>query len=148
MPLKVFRIVNNAVFHASRQGRCAEVTAWSNAVAALALGAGAFYLAGSWFAAAGAALLSFALLRAALISRRTLWIAAAFGTVTVAAVAGGLGWLFAHLIESAPSAPVVGAVVMALLGATGPAWAYSRLARQREDARDSILDPISVPSSR
>ncbi|MDB4937669.1 MAG: hypothetical protein JWP87_4641, partial [Labilithrix sp.] len=40
-------------------------------------------------------IVSFAGLRLSLAHRVTVWIAAAFGTLTIAALGGGLAWLFA-----------------------------------------------------
>jgi integral membrane sensor domain MASE1 len=87
-------------------------------------------------------------LRLALAHRYTVWISASVGTLTVAAVGSAVGWLFGHIIES-PSAPSVAAVLGAILAAAPPAWAYSQVARRRANAeRDSLIDPVSVPTSR
>src|SRR5690242_4219116 len=82
----LIRSIHHAIFHASREGRSAEVAAWSNAVASLGLGAGAFMLAHSWPLALVVATFSFVLLRVALAHRLTVWVAASFGTLAVSAV--------------------------------------------------------------
>ena len=83
-------------------------------------------------------------LRVALAHRSTLWIAAGFGTLTVAAVGGSLAWLFGHLLDG-PSAPSIAAVLGAVVAALGPAWGYARLARRRaEGVRDSLIEPVSA----
>ena len=145
---RVLRRLRHIVFNASRAGRCAEVAGWSNAVAAIALGGGAFALTRAWPVTLGVALVAFVLLRAALTHRFTIWVAAAFGTLAVAAAGGGLAWLFAHVVESSPSAPSIAGVVGAVGAAILPVWGYGRLAQRREHVRDSLLDPLSVPSSR
>jgi hypothetical protein len=146
---RVFRALHHAVFHASRQGRAAEVAGWSNALASLAIGGGLFLLYRSIALAVAASVVAFVLLRVALAHRATVWIAASFGTLAVAGAAGGLAWLFAHVVESIPSLPSIVAVLAAVGGATLPAWAYGRLAQRRvENVRDSLFDPVSVPSSR
>ena len=77
-----------------------------------------------------------------------MWIAAGFGTLTIAALGGALAWLFGHAVES-PAAPSIAAVLGALFASLGPAWSYAHLARRRaEDVRDSLLAPVSVPHSR
>ena len=78
----------------------------------------------------------------------TVWLAASCGTLAVSSAAGGLAWLFAHALESIPSAPPIAAVAAAVAAAMVPAWAYGRLAQRRgEDVRDSLLDPVSARSS-
>jgi len=145
---RAYRAVHHAIFHASREGRSAEIAFWSNTVAAVGLGGGAFYLERSWLLAAGVAVAAFVLLRIALAHRVTVWIAASFGTLAVSAAGGGLAWLFAHVIES-PSAPAIAAILGAVATATVPAWAYGNLAQRRAEAiPDSLFEPISVPSSR
>jgi hypothetical protein len=90
----------------------------------------------------------FVLLRLALANRHTIWIAASFGTLAVGSASGGLAWLFGHGIEASASAPSIAAVIFAVLGAMLPAWAYGRLAERRaSNQRDSLIDPVSVPSS-
>jgi hypothetical protein len=124
------------------------VAAWSNAAAAVGVGAGCFWLFRSWILALVACIVTFAGLRLALAHRVTVWFAASFGTLAVAAVGGGFAWLFAHLLE-APQLPSIAAVFGAVLSATVPAWSYARLAlRRAEHVPDSLIDPVSVPSSR
>jgi hypothetical protein len=136
------------MFHASREGRLAEIAAWSNAAAALALGGLAFYELRSWSIALVAMVLSFVLLRVALAHRLTVWIAASFGTLAVGAAGGTLAWVFAHVVE-VPSLPSIAAVFGAIFAACPPAWSYARLAKHRADAiPDSLIEPVSVPSSR
>lgn len=136
------------MFDTSRAGRSSEIAAWSNAVASLGLGASVYLAARSWPLAVGLSILGFILLRGALVHRLTVWIAASFGTLAVAGVGGGLSWLFAHVLE-VPAAPSIAAVIGALLAAILPAWAYGNLAQLRERrVRDSLIDPVSVPSSR
>jgi hypothetical protein len=145
---RVFRRLRHIVFDASRAGRCAEIAGWSNAVAGLGLAGGVFALTRSWPVSIGAAIAMFVLLRAALTHRLTIWVAAAFGTLAVSAAGGGLAWLFAHVLESSSTAPSIAGVLGAVGAAILPAWAYGRLAQRREHVRDSLLDPLSVPSSR
>jgi hypothetical protein len=144
---RALRVVRHAIFDASRQGRTAEITGWSNALASLGLGGLGFFLTASWQVAVVTPIVAFILLRVALVHRHTLWIPAALGTVAVSGVAGFLAWLFAHVAE-VPWLPSVAAVVVALVSATAPAWAYGRLAQRRTNhVRDSLIDPVSVPSS-
>ncbi len=145
---RVVRFVHHLVFDASRAGRSSEIAAWSNAFASLAIGAGAFALARSWPIGFGAFVLAFALLRASLAHRLTVWIAASLGTLAVGALGGGLTWLFAHVIDM-PSAPSIAAVLGAIGSSLAPAWAYANLAQRRaDDVRDSLIHPVSVPPSR
>lgn len=148
------RAVRHAVFDESRGGRAAEIAAWSNGASAVAV-AGALTAAswerlpvhGAWVGLMGGAL-ALVLLRLALTHRATVWLAAAFGTLSVAMLGGGLAWLFGHVVELA-AAPSIAAVAGALLAALAPAWSYAKIARRRaEDVRDSLLDPISAPRSR
>lgn len=144
---RVLRAVHHSIFHESSAGRAAEVVAWSNAAAALGVGAEGFVLGLSLAAAAALAILAFVLLRVALLHRITIWIAAAFGTVAVAGAAGGLAWLFAHVVEI-PAAPPIAAACAGVLAAILPTRAYVKLARSREaDVPDSLVDPISARSS-
>ncbi|MBX3189885.1 MAG: hypothetical protein KF819_22860 [Labilithrix sp.] len=151
---RIARTVHHAVFDESREGRAAEVAAWSNAASALALGAGATALAwsrsGSRALAIGAAtfVVAFVLLRLLLAHRVSVWFAAALGTLTVSALGGGLAWVFAHVVEH-PAAPSIGAAIGALLAAALPAWSYGTIARRRRDEiPDSLLEPVSLPRSR
>jgi hypothetical protein len=139
----LLRVLHHSIFHESSAGRAAEVVAWSNAAAALCIG-GQGYLAGlSLAAAAGVAIGSFVLLRLALLHRVTIWIAAAFGTVAIAGAAGGLAWLFAHVVEM-EAAPPIAAACAGVLAAILPTRAYVKLARNREaSVPDSLVDPIS-----
>ncbi len=140
------RIFRSVVFHASRHGRAAEVVGWSNAVAALGLGAGAVALGAPILGGVVAAVIAFALLRFALAHRVTLCLAACMGTLAVAASGGALAWLFAHAIESWPSAPWVGLVAGAIAAGVVPAWAYHELAVLRANGiPDSLVQP--APSS-
>ena len=148
------RAVHHGVFDASRVGRASEIAAWSNAASAFAVALGTTALLWTRFAtnAAWLGLLAGALallvLRLALAHRYTVWISAAVGTLTLSSVGGALGWIFGHVVET-PSAPSVAAVLGALLAALAPAWAYSQLAKRRASgARDSLIDPISAPTSR
>jgi hypothetical protein len=151
---RAIRTLRHAVFDESRGGRAAEVAAWSNAAAAVAI-ALAIIVAGwdrlavhaAWLAlVAGASTL--VLLRLALTSRLTVWIAALAGTLTVAAIAGVVAWAFGHVVENA-EAPSIAAVTGALLGALAPAWGYAHIARRRaSDVRDSLVEPVSAPRSR
>lgn len=144
---RVLRVLRHAIFDASRQGRVAEITGWSNAFASLGLGGLAYLLTSSWQVAVGTPIGAFVLLRIALVHRHTLWIAASLGTLAVSGLAGFLAWLFAHVAE-VPWLPSVAAVIVALASATVPAWAYARLAQRRmHHIRDSLIDPVSVPSS-
>ncbi len=87
-------------------------------------------------------------LRISLAHRVTVWIAAAFGTLTIGALGGSLAWLFGHVVE-APAAPSVAAVVGGVFAALAPAWSYTHIARLRsEHVRDSLLSPLSAPRSR
>lgn len=142
------------MFHASREGRAAEIAIWSNAASALAVAGAVVALtwaslpAHALWIGMGAGVAAFVGLRVSLAYRVTVWIAAAFGTLTIGALGGALAWLFGHVLES-PSAPSILAVFGALLAAVAPAWSYSRLARQRaQHVRDSLFEPISAPQSR
>lgn len=154
VPKRLVRALAHAVFVESRQGRAAEIAAWSNGACAVAIAIGAFALAwplmhgnAAWLALISGAL-TLLLLRLALTNRVTVWIASALGTLTVAAAFGSLTWLFAHVIEI-PSLPPVAAVLGGLLGALAPAWSYAQLARRRADAiPDSLMEPVSAPFSR
>jgi hypothetical protein len=149
LPVDGLRILRHFVFRASRHGRCVEVAWWSNAAAAVGLGAGAFFLGGGWPVALVVAIAAFALLRLALAHPVTLCLAACAGTLSVAALGGGAAWLFGHLLESWPAAPWVALVVGALGSGAVPAWAYHRLAVLRATGvPDSLVYPASVPSSR
>jgi len=149
------RAVHHWIVDESRDGRAAEIVAWSNAATALALAAAVAFAAWSrwpgqapWMGLAAFAG-SFVLLRIALVHRVTVWIAALLGTLTVGAVAGGLAWFFAHVIEDSPSAPILAAAVASLLAAAPAASAYAKLAKRRSsDVPDSLLEPVSVPHSR
>lgn len=144
---RFLRAVHHAVFHESREGRAAEVVAWSNAGAALGAGAQAFVLGASVAVSVAIAVLAFVLLRLALLHRVTVWIAAAFGTIAVAGAAGGLAWLFAHVVEN-PAAPPIAAAAAGVLVAIVPTRAYVQFARSRaNDVRDSLVEPVSARSS-
>lgn len=144
---RTFRLVYRGLFYESQNGRAAEIAAWSNALAALGLGAVAYLGAHSWILALVVAPLAFVGLRVSLVNRKTLWIAAVFGTLAVAGAAGGMGWLFGHLAEARAVPPI--ACALAALGAgLVPAWAFSKLATIRAVTRDSLIDASSVPSSR
>jgi hypothetical protein len=144
---RVLRAIHHSVFHESSAGRAAEVVAWSNAAAALGIGAQGVVLGLSLAASAGIAIFAFVLLRLALLHRVTVWIAAAFGTIAVAGAAGGLAWLFAHCIEI-DAAPAIAAACAGVLASILPTRAYVKLARSRErDVPDSLVDPISARSS-
>ncbi len=151
---RAIRTLRHAVVDESGGGRAAEIAAWSNAAAAVAI-ALAIVVAGwdrlavhaAWLGLAAGAV-TLVILRLALTSRLTVWIAALAGTLTVAAIAAVFAWLFGHAIEIA-EAPSVAAVAGALLGALVPAWAYAHIARRRaSDVRDSLIAPISAPRSR
>jgi hypothetical protein len=151
---RVVRAADHVVFDASRVGRAGEIAAWSNGASALAVALGTTALLWSRFATNAAWLglvagaVTLLVLRLALAHRYTVWISAAFGTLTIASLGAGVAWLFGHVVE-ATEAPSVAAVLGALLAALGPAWAYAQLAKRRANAdRDSFIDPISVPSSR
>jgi hypothetical protein len=143
------RAIHHAIFNESRHGRTAEIVAWSNAAASLGAGAQAMLLGASLSASLLVAAFAFVLLRLALLHRVTVWIAAAFGTVAVAGAAGGVAWLFAHVI-SHPAAPPIAAAAVGVLTALVPTRAYLQLARAREhEVRDSLIDPVSArPSHR
>jgi len=142
--LRALRAIHHAAFHASRDGRTAEIAAWSNAAAALGVGALAFYTTRSWVLALIAAPLAFVLLRVALAHRVTVWLAASFGTLAVAAAGGTLCWPFAHVTDSA-SLPSIAAVFGGILSACAPAWSYAKLARHRADnVPDSLVEPVSI----
>ncbi len=143
----MLRAVHHAIFHASREGRVAEIAAWSNAAAALALGGLTYYGLRSWIAPLVVVVLSFILLRVALAHRVTVWIAASFGTLAVGAAGGTLAWVFAHVAE-VPALPSIAAVFGAIFAACPPAWSYARLAKHRaNDIPDSLVDPVSIPPS-
>jgi hypothetical protein len=151
---RAIRTLRHAVFDESREGRAAEIAAWSNAAAAVSI-ALAIIVAGwdrlavhaTWLGLVAGAI-TLVLLRLALTTRLTVWVAALAGTLTVAAIAGVLAWLFGHVVEVA-AAPSIAAVAGALLGALAPAWAYADIARRRaSDVRDSLVDPVSAPRSR
>jgi hypothetical protein len=150
----VLKLLHHAVFHASREGRAGEIAAWANGASAFAIAAGVTALGWSrlsmhaaWIGLA-VGIVTFAGLRLSLAHRVTVWIAAAFGTLTIAALGGGLAWLFAHVVES-PAAPSIAAVLGALAAALAPAWSYAHLAKRRkENVRDSLISPVSVPHSR
>ena len=144
---RTLRAFQRAVFFESRHGRAAEIAAWSNAVAALGAAASVHFAVHAWVLTAVTAPLMFVALRLALVNRKTLWVAAAFGTLSVAITAGGLGWLFGHVAEREAVPPIACAVAAALAGLV-PAWAYTQLASIREVTRDSLVDASSVPSSR
>ncbi|AKV02269.1 hypothetical protein AKJ09_08932 [Labilithrix luteola] len=134
--------------HESRAGRAAEVAAWANATASLVVGAGVFALFQAWIAALAAAVAVFVLLRVALAHRIAIWISAALGTVSVAAIGGVVSWLFSHMIDR-PSVPIIAGVLGAILAGLLPGWSYVSLARRRTDEiPDSLLDAWRVPSSR
>ncbi len=138
----------------SRGGRAAEIAAWSNGASAVivaaaitVIGWNRLPLHAAWAGLCGGALM-LVVLRLALTHRLTVWLAAAAGTLTVAAAGGALAWLFAHVLEEA-AAPSIAAVIGALVAALAPAWSYAQIARQRAgDERDSLVEPISAPHSR
>lgn len=144
---RVVRLIHHAVFHAPRERRASEIAAWSNALASVALGVVAFVAVHSWPLAICGPIIVFVLLRAALTNRATIWIAGVTGTVAVAVVAGGLGWLFGHVVE-VPAVPLIACGVVAIGSAIVPAWAYRRLSQRRAHVRDSLIDPISSRPSR
>lgn len=155
-PTKRFlRAVHHAIFHESREGRAAEVIAWSNGATGLAFGMLVAWLA--WGRGPTPALglglataaLAFCALRLALANRYTVWVAGVLGTTTIAALGGTLAWVFAHLFESLPALPAIAAAVGGALAASAPGWSYAQLARHRsDDVRDSLVSPVSVPHSR
>ena len=148
------RTVQHAVFDESREGRAAEIAAWSNGLSALGLAAAiAVYgwaslpVHSAWIGLA-AGVVTLLALRLALTHRWTVWLAGAAGTLTIAALGGSLAWLFGHVVET-PAAPSIAAVLGAVAAAIAPAWSYSHLARRRaQSVRDSLVDPVSVPGSR
>lgn len=145
----VLRRAHALVFAASRDGRAFEIVVWSNALASAALAAGTQHLCHAWPLTVTVGLVGFVLLRVALVHPVTIWLAASLGSLGVAATAGTLAWLFGHVVER-PAAPAIAAVLVAVGSSTVPAWAYARLAERRVNAerpRDSLLDPVSVPSS-
>lgn len=151
---RLARAADHIVFDASREGRAAEIAAWSNAASAFAVALGTAALLWERFSsnavwgALVAGVVTVLVLRLALTHRYTVWLAAAAGTLTIASLGAAVGWLFGHVVES-PAAPSIAAVLVALLGAVAPAWAYSQLAKRRATDRDSLIDPVSVvPSSR
>jgi hypothetical protein len=145
---KFVRALHHAIFHASREGRASEIVLWSNAVASLAMAGLSWFLFRSTPATIATPVVLFVLLRLALMNRHTIWIAASFGTLAVGGGSGALAWLFGHVIEVSASAPSIAAVIFAVVGAMLPAWAYGRLAERRSSNQpDSLIDPVSVPSS-
>jgi hypothetical protein len=141
--------VHHAVAFESRQGRAAEVAGWSNALASLGFGVLAFRCGLGEAASVAALVVSFALLRLAMAHLATLPLAALAGTLAVAGGGGLLAWTFGHVVETEPAAPSVAGIVGALASALAPAWAYATVARhRRQHVPDSLLSPISVPSSR
>lgn len=147
-------MLRHVVLDESREGRAAEIVAWSNGLSAIAV-AGAvtafgwsrFSVHSAWIGLAAGAF-ALLVLRLALTHRSTVWLAAAVGTSTVAALGGSLAWLFGHAIE-VPWLPSIAAAVGALVAALAPASSYAHFARRRASAvRDSLVEPVSVPSSR
>ncbi|MDB4934386.1 MAG: hypothetical protein JWP87_1358 [Labilithrix sp.] len=142
------------VFAESREGRAAEIAAWSNGATAVAvalaitvLGWSRLPVHSAWLGLAAGAF-TLLVLRLALAHRFTVWFAAVAGTLTIASLGGSIAWVLGHVIET-PSAASIAAVVGALLSALAPAWSYSRIAKRRaESVRDSLVDPVSVRSSR
>jgi hypothetical protein len=142
------------VLDESREGRAAEIVAWSNGLSAVAVAAAVtasgwsrFFMHSTWLGL-GAGALTLLVLRLALTHRSTVWVAAMLGTLTVAALGGSLAWLFGHVVEM-PAAPSIAAVSGALASALPPAWSYAHFARRRaSNVRDSLVEPVSVPSSR
>ncbi len=152
--MRLLRALHHAVLHESREGRAAEIIAWSNGVTGLALGGLVGWLTWSRGVTTAlgvglaAAAIAFCMLRLALAHRVTVWIAAVLGTSSVAAIGGGLAWVFAHLFESVPGLPPAAAALGAVLAGLLPAMSYRKLARHRaHDVRDSLM-PISLPHSR
>jgi len=152
---RLARVFYHAAAYESREGRAAEVIAWSNGATGLGFGALVLWL--TWSrgvtTSLGLALattgVAFCALRLALANRYTVWIAAVLGTASIAALGGALAWVFAHLFESVAAFPSIAAFVGGFLAALAPGWSYAQLARQRADnVRDSLIHPISVPSSR
>jgi hypothetical protein len=143
------------VFEVSREGRAAEIAAWSNAATALAVAGAVASVAWSRVhvhaltIGLACGLVAFVALRFALAHRVTVWVAAVAGTLTISALGGSAAWLFAHVVDSA-LAPSIAAVAGALGAALAPAWGYAQLARRRaEHIRDSLIDPpVSGPTSR
>lgn len=146
---RALRAVHHALAFESRHGRAAEVAGWSNALASLGLGVAAFRCGLGEVAAVAVLVASFALLRLAMTHRATIPLAALAGSLAVAGVGGLLAWTFAHVVETEPAAPSIAGIVGALVSALAPAWAYATVARSRRaDVPDSLLSPVSVPSSR
>ena len=142
---RALRGARHAILYESRAGRAAEIAGWSNALAAALAGAAALYEARRPALALVAVVATFALLRAALAHRSTVWIAAALGTLSVSAAAGSLAWVFAQTLET-PTAPPIAAVLVAIGSALLPAMAYARLARLRQDdVPDSLAHEPSIP---
>lgn len=149
------RAIHHVVFDASRVGRAGEIAAWANAASAFAIAVATGALLWARFATHAAwlglvaGLVTLLVLRLALAHRYTVWIAAAVGTLTIAALGGGLAWLFAHVLESA-SAPSIAAVAGALVAALAPARSYAHIAgRRANDVPDSLVEPpVSAPRSR
>jgi hypothetical protein len=145
---KFLKGIQRVLSYESRDGRAAEIAGWSNALAALGAGGGAWYGTGSWIAALAVSVVLFSCLRIALAHRVTVWIACAVGTIVVGATAGALAWTFGHIAEH-PLAPALAAMIVGLCSTIAPAWAYTHIARQRaNDVPDSLVDPGPVRSSR
>lgn len=141
--------VSHVLFDASREGRSAEIVGWSHALVSLELAAGVFVLTRSlpygWGIALAAGVVGFIVLRAAMTNALTLWFAAFFGTTAVAALAGGLGWLFGHLVDL-PSVPPITGALSAVIAGLVPAFAYRRIGKRRSDGVvDSLLAPRVPP---
>jgi hypothetical protein len=147
---RTLRLLRNALVYESREGRAAEVCGWSNLVTAVAAAAGTFYAARSVPVALAAGVAAFIALRLALAHRVTVWIAAAVGTLSVAAVGGAFAWVFAHVVD-ASAAPPIAAALGAIVAGALPALSYARVARRRAaGVRDSLLDgrhSLSLPPS-
>jgi hypothetical protein len=151
---RALRGAHHWIFDASRDGRAAEIAAWSNGASAVGVALAIAVLAWSRLPAhaawlgVGGGLVTFVVLRLALTHRFTVWFAAVIGTLTIAGAGGSIAWLFGHVVET-PAAPSIAAVAGALVAAVAPAWSYSRLAQQRaRHVRDSLVEPVSVPRSR
>ncbi len=145
----VLRAIHHAFVFESRHGRAAEIVGWSNALAALVVGAAVYRgLELTLLLALGATVLAFVLLRLALAHRLTLGLAALAGTLSVAAVSGLFAWTLGHAIESYAWAPHVLGIASALGGALAPAWAYASVAaHRRQQVPDSLISPVSGPPS-
>src|SRR5262245_44269551 len=81
----VVRALRHGILQASREGRCSEIVAWSNAVASMSIGAFAYMLSGAWGIGLAVAVAALVVLRLAIAHPRAVWIAASLGTVAVAA---------------------------------------------------------------